>query len=301
VAVVDASMTPTTAAAFIGEVWADEALDAVQFAGMIQKKVTREYEGEIKRGGDTVHISRTSNLQTSTKAPGIGNTIAFEAITEGEQTLVIDTHEYAAFLLERITEVQAQANLRSKYTSKIGYALSRGREVKLANMFQSFSQSVGAYGVELTSDDLAAGWTLMVQAGLLEASATPGDDFAIFLSPAAYAGLLKIDVLTNRDYNPNADAIGRAYVGKLYGFPVFVSNLLRSPAANQHDGAIIHRGALALAVQDMVEVKSQWLIRNIADGVVGWNIYGTTELNYPPETPGGGAALDNRGVLVKSL
>jgi hypothetical protein len=301
VAVVDASMTPTTHAAFIGEVWADEALDAVQFAGMIQKKVTREYEGEIKRGGDTVHISRTSNLQTSTKAPGIGNTIVFEAPTEGEQSLVIDTHEYAAFLLERITEVQAKANLRQKYTNKIGYALSRGREVKLANMFQSLSQSVGAYGVELTTEDLAAGWTAMVSAGLFEASETPSDDFAIFLSPQAYAGLLKIDVLTNRDYNPKADAIGRAYVGSIYGFPVFVSNLLRSPAGGQHDGVIMHRGAFALAVQDLVEVKSQWLIRNIADGVVGWNIYGTAELNYPPETPGGGAALDNRGILVKSL
>jgi hypothetical protein len=301
VAVVDASMTPTTHAAFIGEEWADAALEAVEFAGMIQKKVTREYEGDIKQSGDTVHIGRISNLSTSQKATGIGNTIVFEAPTEGEQSLVIDTHEYSAFLLERITEVQANRNLRSKYTDKIGYALARGREVKLANMFQSLSQSVGAYGVELTSDDLLAAWTLMVSAGILEADSTPGDNFSVFLSPAAYAALLKIDVLTNRDYNPKADAIGRAYVGAVYGFPVYVSNLLRSPAANQHDGVLMHRGALALAVQDMVEVKSQWLIRNIADGVVGWNIYGTTELNYPPETPGGGSALDNRGILIKSL
>jgi hypothetical protein len=301
VAVVDASMTPTTHAAFIREAWADDALTAVEFAGMIQKKVTREYEGEIKRGGDTVHINRVSNLQTSQKATGIGNTISFEAITEGEQSLVIDTHEYAAFLIEEITSVQANTELRSKYSNKIGYALSRGREVKLANMFQSLSQSVGAYGVELTTDDLLAGWTKFAEAGLVEAAVAPGQEFAVFLSPAAYAGLLKIDVLTNRDYNPGADAIGRAYVGMLYGFPVYVSNLLRSPAANQHDGVMMHRAALALAVQQIVNVRSQWLIRNIGDGVVGWNIYGTVELNYPPETPGGGAALDNRGVLLKSL
>jgi len=294
-------MTPTTHAAFIGEEWSDDVLAAVEFAGMIQKKVTREYEGAITQGGDTVHIARVSNLQTSVKATGVSNTIAFEAITEGEQSLVIDTHEYAAFLLEQITQVQANTSLSTKYKSKIGYALARGREIKLANLFQALSQSVGAYGVELTSDDVLQAWTLMVQAGIVEAASSPGEEFAVFLSAAAYAALLKIDVFTNRDYNPTADAIGRAFVGNLYGFPAYVSNLLRSPAANQHDGVLMHRGCFALAVQDMVEVKSQWLIRNIADGVVGWNLYGVTELNYPPETPGGGSALDNRGVLVKCL
>jgi len=292
-------MTTTTHANFIPEVWADGVLSAVEYAGMIQKRVTREYEGQIKQMGDTVHVARASNLQTSTKASGVGNTVAFEAITEGVQDMSINVHEYAAFLIENILEAQANQNLRAIYQKKIGYALSRGREITLANLFQSFSQSVGTYGLDLTSDDYLAALQKHMEAGLLESSPDPGDDFSIFLSPAAYVGALKIDVFTNRDYNPSADAIGRAYFGKLYGANAYISNLLRSPAAGQHDMVFLHTGALALAVQQEVPVKSQWLIRNIADGVVGWNIYGTAELNYPPETPGGGSATDNRAVLLK--
>lgn len=299
--VTDASMTTTTHAVFVPEVWADGTLDAAQFAEVISKRVTREYEGEIRNAGDTVRIQRTSNFQTQQKLSGISNTILFEALTETEQVLTIATHEYAAFLIENVLEVQAKANLRAKYEAKIGYALTRGREITLANLFQSLSQVVGTYGVELTPDDYLAAWTRMAEAGLLEMSTDPGADFSVILSPAAYAAALKTDVFINKLYNGAAAAIERAQVGDIYGATTFISNLLRMPAAGQHDAVFMHKGAFALAVQETVPVRSDWLIRNLGDGVVGWQLYGVAELNYPPEAPGGGAAVDNRGVLLRTV
>lgn len=305
-AVTDASMTTTTHANFIPEVWSAGALRAVEFAGVVQKRVTRDYEGEIKKGGDTVHVGRISNLQTQTKLSGISNTINFEAITEGVQDLSIATHEYAAFLIENVLEVQSNQDLRAKYEKKIGYALSRGREITLTAAFQNFSQIVGTLGLELATEDYLAAWQKMAESGLLEdmsdgIDASMGDDFSLFLSPAAYAAALKVDVFTNELYNGAANAIQKAQIGRIYGATVFLSNLLRAPAAGQHEGALVHRGALALAVQKVVPVRSDFLIRNLGDGVVGWNLYGSAELNYPPETPGGGTAVDNRAVLLRTV
>ena len=300
-AVTDAAITVNTAAAFIPEIWADGVLEAVEFASVIQKRVTREYEGEIRQLGDTVHIPRLSNLTTQTKAPGVTNPIAFEAISETEQIITVATHEYAAFLIEDVVQVQARVDLRARYERKIGYALARGREIALANLFGGLSQYVGAWGVELTADDYLAAWQKLAEAGLLEASPDPGEDFSIILSPAAYAAALRTEVFANRQYNTQGDAIARARVGDIYGFPVFISNLLKVPAAGAHDCVAMHRSCFALAVQKEVGVRSQYLIRNLADGVVGWNLYGVAELNYPPETPGGGTAVDNRGVWLRTV
>lgn len=300
--VVDSSITTTTATSFIPQIWSDGVIDAVEFAAVIQKRVNRSFEKELTVG-NTLNVPRLSNLTTQTKASGVSNTINFEAITESLQVITVSTHEYAAFLLEQVVNVQANENLRSDYEKKIGYALTRGREVTLANLFTTFTANalIGTLGVELSADDYLSGWTAMANAGLLETSPDPGEDFSIFLSPAGYAAALKVDIFTNSLYNKEGDAVQRAHIGDIYGFPVYISNLLRSPAAGQHDSFMMYREALALIVQEEVPVTSQYLIRNLADGVVGWNLYGQTKVSFPPETPGGGTAVDNRGQRLATV
>lgn len=301
-AVVDASITTTTATAFIPELWSDGALEAVEFGATIQKRVdTETFQG--LEFGNQMAVGRISNLTTQSKSSGVGNTITFEAITQTDQTLTVATHEYAAFLIEGVVEVQANQDLRGKYEKKIGYAIARGRDVTLANVFQNFASNtaIGTYGVELASEDYLTAWQDMAEAGLLESNPDPGEEFSIFLSPAAYAAALKVDVFINNRYNGAANAIQKAQVGDIYGFPVFISNLLRSPAGGQHDCVVMHKSAIALRVQEEVPVVSQYLIRNLADGVAGWNLYGDTRMQFPAETPGSESLTDNRAVLLKTV
>jgi hypothetical protein len=196
---------------------------------------------------------------------------------------------------------QSNVDLRAKYERKIGYALSRGREVALTALVASLStNTVGALGVELTSDDYLAAYQKLIEAGLMEDSLDAGEDFSIFLSPAAWIAALKVDVFTNRQYNTAGDAIQRARIGDIYGFPVFVSNLMTVNGAG-HDCVMMHRDCFALIVQKEVPVRSMYKIDNLADAVVGWNIFGVAELNFPPETAGGGGAVDNRGCNLPTV
>lgn len=294
------NITRTTANVFIGEVWSTGVLEALEFAAVLQTRVTREYEGDIRKGGDTVHVPRLSNLGVRTKSAGTD--ITFETITEDEQTITVATHQYAAFKLESIVQVQSNYDLMSKYQKKIGYALARGREVTLAALVSGLTPTVGTNNVELLADDYNAAWLLLAQTGLLESSPDPDSDFSILLSPNAYAALLKLDTLINQNYNPQnqGNAIAKAKVQEIFGAPVYMSNLTTSNAPG-HDCVMMHRSCFALAVQNEVPVKAMYIIESLADAVVGHNIYGTSTLAYPPEAAGGGSAVANRGVWLKTV
>lgn len=300
-AVTDASITASSAGVFIPELWRKGTLDAVEFGAIIQKRVNTDYKSDLTVG-NTLHIPRLSNLSTQTKTSGIGNTISFESITETKQDITVSTHQYAAFLIENVAEVQTNQDLRAPYERKIGYALARGRDVSLAGLFGSITYaSVGALGQELLFQDFLDMWTNWSKAGLLEESPDPGEDFSIILSSSAYANLMKIDQITNKDYAGTGDALTRATIGRFMGVPIYTSQLLASPAAGQVNAVAFRRDGFALIVQKEVPMKSQFLIRNIADGIVGWNLYGQAEVLFPPETPGGGTAVGNRNQLVKTL
>lgn len=301
-AVTDATITTTTATNFIPTIWSDGVVEAAQFAAVIQKRVNTDWQDDLKLG-NTLDIPRLSNLTTQSKSSGVSNTVVFEAITEGQQQLSVATHEYAAFMVESVVQVQANQDVRARYEKKIGYAIARGRDITLANLFQNLSTNiVGTYGIEMTPEDYISVHQKLMEAGLLEDSPDPGDDYSLIVSPAAYAAMLKVDQFINRDYRGDSpEAINRAMVGDIFGLPVYRSNLLRAPSAGQHDCAAFHRECFALIVQAEVPVQSQYLIRNLSDGVVGWNLYGTARVLFPPETPGGGTAADNRGVLIKSV
>jgi hypothetical protein len=302
VAVIDATITTTTAANFIPTIWSDGVVEAAQFAAVIQKRVNTDWKDDLKLG-NTLDIPRLSNLTPQSKSSGVTNTVVFESMTEGLQQLSVATHEYAAFMLESVVQVQANQDLRARYEKKIGYAIARGRDVTLANLFQNLTTNVvGTYGIEMTPEDYISVHQKLMEAGLLEDSPDPGDDYSLIISPAAYAAALKVDQFINRDYRgDNVEALNRAMVGDIFGLPVYRSNLLRVPASGQHDCAAFHRECFALIVQAEVPVQSQYLIRNLSDGVVGWNLYGTARVLFPPETSGGGTAVDNRGVLVRTV
>lgn len=305
-AVTDATMTNTTHANFIPTIWSDDVIDAVEFSSVLQKRVNTEWKSELKVG-NTLNVPYTSNLQTQSKSQGVSNTINFEAPTEGRQQVTVSTWEYAAFMVEGITQVQANQDLRQRYTRKIGYALSRGRETTLANLIQNLTTNVvGTLGVEMTSDDYIQALRLLGEAGVLEESPDPGEEYTLALSWAAYAALLKVEQFINRDYagDKASEAIRRAHVGEILGFPVYRSNLLRSPAGGQHDCAAFRKEAFALIVQEEVPVQSQYLIRNLSDGIVGWNVYGAARVLFPVETPGtysSATTQDNRAVYVKTV
>jgi hypothetical protein len=263
--------------------WALGATDAVQYKQVIAKRVNREFEGVIADMGDTVNIPSMSNFTAVDKTTNTD--LEAEAFTHPVQQLVINKHKAVAVKIERFGERQAMPGYREKISSRLGYPIARVMETDLSALFDGFTgnTAVGTAGQEIGIANYRTAWKNLVEAGAIEEAMTD-EDTSIFLSPGEYAAALSQEVLISKDYGDNGDAISKAALGAIFGSRVFLSNLLESDGAGQHDNAWIHKNALTLAVQQKVRVETDYRPMAIATEVVADCIYGFKELTRPGES-----------------
>lgn len=279
------------------ELWEMGATDAVEFKQVIAKRVNREFEGAIQDMGDTVNIPSMSNFTAVDKTTNVD--LDAEAFTHPVQQLLINKHKAVAVKIERFGERQAMPGYREKVTRRLGYPIARVMETDLSALFDGFSTNtaVGVAGQEIGIANYRTAWTNLVVAGAIEEAMTD-EDTSIFLSAGEYAAALGQDVLISKDYGDNGDAISKAALGAIFGSRVFLSNLLESDAAGQHDNAWIHKNVLTLAVQQKVRVETDYRPLAIATEIVADAIYGVKELTRPGESNANVTLTDNFGQFM---
>lgn len=290
----DQPITITTAANHIPTIWSSETIDAVEGKVVLAGLVDRHFEKQLKVG-DTLNIPFISNM-TATAKTGASN-ITLNTITEQYEQITCTTHEHVAFAVEDIVAVQSNTGLRSKYTKKAGYVIGASMDETIAALAANFSQYVGTLGLELTDDNLIRAWQY------LEDFDMPESDRFIYISPAAYAGLMKLDKFMHADYvGGGGKGVRNAFVGKLYGANVHTSTLTYKAAANQCAGWFCHKSGVAL-IQQHLKTTSQYSIHEDADVVLSTNLFGLTEIVMPPKTEGGaaGSEVDYANVYLKTI
>ena len=292
------TLTVTQAACHIPEIWSPDTIDAVEANTVIAGLVQRKWEKSLKHG-DILNIGYISNPTASTKTANTN--ISLEVIgpssAEASETITVNTNQYVAFGVENITEVQASTDLRAKYTGKAGYALAAAMDTSLAALPASFSQIVGTLGVELTYDNL------LRADRYLNDGIAPGTDRFIVAGPAAKAGLLKLEQLTNRDYvmgDEAGKAVRDGYIGKILGASTHITTLVNSPSAGQAECWYCQKDGVALIVQD-TKTHGEYVIERDAFVVLSTNLYGYTEVLIPPVTAGGSTATDAFDVLLRTV
>ena len=293
-----ATLTVTQAACHIPEIWSADTIDAVEASIVIADQVQRKWEKSLTVG-DILNIGYISNPTVASK--GADTNITLEAIgpssAEASQTITVGTHQYVAWGLENITDVQSQTDLMAKYTGKAGYALGGAIDINLAALATSFSQGVGTLGIELTYDNLLRAWQY------LEDARAPTADRFIILRPGAVAGLLKLDEMKSSDYtgpSTAGQAVKEAYIGRILGANTYSSTLATVPGTNDCEGWFCHKDGVAIIVQD-VRSKTQFDIHMDADVFLSTVIYGYAEVLIPPVTAGGAAATDAFDVQLKTI
>ena len=211
------------------------------------------------------------------------NTITFQSQpgTTGSgtnyQSITVSTFQYAAALLNAVVAAQSNYDERQRIAHGLGYALNRGIEVTITTLFQSFSQIVGSLGAEPDDAVLRRAWQYL-------ADASVESDAAWLLSPGMTASLFGNDKFTSGDF-VGKKVIETARLPMLYGYPAYNARLLRAPASGQAEGALLHKEAVILIRQVMPTVREQFLIRNLADGVVAFDLYNASEAIWTAETP----------------
>jgi hypothetical protein len=106
-------------------VWSKQLLKNWDDTFVMRRLVNTQYEGEISKFGDSVHVPYLGNITVNDydNAPGSGNPITYEDVPDYSDTMSIDERKYWAFKVEDIERAQSDIDVRGQYTRRASVAM----------------------------------------------------------------------------------------------------------------------------------------------------------------------------------
>lgn len=264
-------ITGTTAATWRPNIWAKQVL-AAREANLVLVPLVKHYDRDIASMGQTVEIPNLSNLTANVKT---ANTqVTLQAPTETKQTLTINKHYEASFLVEDFADAQSAYDIASEYTEKAGYALAQQMDSSLASaMTSGFTQTVGTAGTALVDS------VVLSANKYLDDAKAPSDNRYFVVNPQGKKELLAIDKYIRYDaigVGGSANSIRSGQIGEIYGVQVFMSQNLvitaGTPITNNY--LFFHRDSTAIAIQRDVKMEHQRKTEYLGDLYVTSALWG---------------------------
>ena len=263
---------------FIPELWTAKILVALRKKAVAAQLVNRDYEGEIKRAGDTVNITSINDVT-------IGNytkhtDITFEDIDDATRALIIDQSKYFAFELDDIERAQA-VNGGAVMNQALDNATYQLRDVADQFLFgamntaiQGTANDLGTVEIHTTAKNLYD--TFVDLAVTLDVDNVPEEGRFAVVSPALHGRLLKLDTFITPGDQAAPPARQNGYIGSIAGLELYKSNNLPAVTDAAATGGIAiagHRMATTFAEQ-ITSVEGVRLEKRFADGLKGLHVYG---------------------------
>ena len=259
---------------FVPELWSAILLKGLEASHVATNLVNRDYEGEIKNAGDTVHINTFSpvTIKEYNKNSDID---AAERLTTTEQTLKIDQEKYFNFGIDDVDKAQALGGLMERAMRSAAYGLADVADKFLfKTMAAEAETTIGvstSSPVKLTAANI---YEEIVKVGVaLDKKDVPSEGRWIVLPPEAKGLLLLEDRFVSTGGVKAEEVIRKGYIGEVAGFEVFISNNLSSDADQEVNILAGTREATTYAEQ-IIKTEAYRKEKGFEDGVKGLHVYG---------------------------
>ena len=253
---------------FIPEIWAARLLEKLEKAHVYAALVNRDYEGEIKNAGDTVHINTLGDLTIGTYD---GTTaITYEDLATSSQDLVIDQKKYFAFRVDDVEKVQAMPGLVEAATQNAAYELNDVNDKFLAATLAAGATAVSATAVSLTAANVYQNVIAMKVA--LDRANVPTEARWLVVDPAFHALLLQDERFVSFGTDITNERLTNGRVGRAVGFDIYVSN--NAPEASGTYTAIAGVPMAATYAEQILETEALRSENYFKDLVRGLHVYG---------------------------
>ena len=292
------SVTTTTAANFIPEIWSDEIVAAYKknlvLANLVMKM---SFKG---KKGDTVHIPAPTRGSASAKAAEASVTLI--AATESEVQVSINKHYEYSRLIEDIVEAQALNSMRQFYTADAGYALARQVDTDLVQLGRSANggtAGAAAYASAYIGGDGTTAYvagsnneSALTDAAIrrtiqrLDDNDTPMDNRFFLIPPSSRNTLMGLARYTEQAFVGTGDAIRTGEIGNLYGIPVFTSSNADTTSGSNAARVCLmgHKDAMVLVEQVGVRSQVQYKQEYLATLFTSDTLYGVAALRSAAST-----------------
>lgn len=204
---------------FIPEVWAARLLANYNRELTIAALANRNYEGEIRQYGDTVHINSLNDLTVKDYTPNV-EIDPPEQLTTVDQTLVIDHGKYYNFYVDDVDKVQARGDLMDSAMSDAARRIAEDTEDYI------FDKLVQGGTIKLSgtlSKDTVYQAVVNMKVAMDEKN-VPRSGRHLIVPPAVEGLMLQDTRFINGNGAPSEDRLVNGYVARAAGFTIYSSN-----------------------------------------------------------------------------
>lgn len=264
---------------FVPDLWSARLLVSLRKRHVGANLVNRNYEGEIRRQGDSVKITSINDVTIGTYTPH--SDITVEDIDDATRSLIIDQARYFAVELDDVEKAQHVKGGDSPLQQAVDNAAYQLADVadaflldKINDAAEGTANDLGTVAIHTDADALYDSIVdLMVR---LDVNNVPDVDRFVVVSPSLHGRLLKLDRFVATGDATAAQARTSGFIGEIAGLPVYKSNNLPAVTDAAATGGVAiagYRGAATYAEQ-IVSMEADRMERRFADMVKGLHVYG---------------------------
>ncbi len=262
---------------FIPTVWAARLLVALEKALIYgQGNVSnRDYEGEIRKAGNTVKIASIGDVTVATYTKDTDITDP-ESLTDDEQTLLINNAKYFNFYVDSIDRAQQNVNVLDEAMRRSSWKLRDESDTFLAAAMDAAVPSGNKIGSVATPKvpTKADAYEYLVDLGVLLDEANTPMDGRFVVVPAWFHGLLLKDERFVRSGTMASDRrLANGEVGEAAGFTILKSNNVPNTTGTKYKIIAGHSIATAY-VEQVLDVQTYKPEKRFGDAVKGLHVYG---------------------------
>lgn len=261
---------------FVPEIWSPAILSALRdrLVYGAAPVINRNYEGDIARAGDTVHI--TSFADPAVRDYTKNGSITWDLLTDSTQALVVDQADYFAFKVDDIDKRQALPGFIEETSAGAAHNLAKSIDTYVSGLMAAGALTANKIGD--VSVDATTAYNLLVEfRTLLAKSNTPDAGRFVVVPPEFYGVLLQDDRFIRADAAGTTEGLRNGLVGRAAGFDIYESNTvpvdLTVPAVPEFTVIAGHSIATTFANQ-ISSVEGVRLQDTFGDGVKGLSLYG---------------------------
>ena len=260
----DITRTLADTSGFIPQVWAQRALDVLRANITLAKLVARDTDYEPAQRGKSVTIPYPGTFTAQDKAADTNATVQ---VPSGgtSATVNLNSHKYVDFIVEDFARVQASGELLDRYVAPAAIALAEALESDLFALYSGLSAGGGTSGTDLTAA------TVRSLRKTLNDAKVPQAGRSLVMSTKDEVALLGDSSLATYFANSNPASIAEGSIGRLFGFDLYVSQLVKttgtSPVSTKNIG--LTPSAIILATRPLDEPTAGIESTTIVDDASG--------------------------------
>lgn len=230
-----------------------------------------DYSQFAIKGASSVKVPRRTQFAAADKSEN--TSLTAQELTFSVDTISLAKNKAVYAALERVAELQATPNVEAEIIMEMAkeIALQVDKDIYAQLLLASAAapdHRIAYVGASLAQADILEGMRL------LKVQNVPMSDVAMVISPKDEKALLGIADFVRADSYGSPNGLVNGVVGRVYGFPVIVTNV-----ATDDRAILYHKSAVGFASQMQPEYSTDQDLKNTAKEYLLQMIYGVSVLD----------------------